>query len=165
VVDQLHGKRLRRESLSVTFAGLDIAELSKMPLDRVAGIMRPAADGTASEMAGMSPEKALVARRLAQDLLARISVLMELGLGYLSLERSTPTLSPGELQRPRLATQVRSNIVVEHDMRVVAASDWIIDIGPGAGAEGGRVVASGTPGEVAVSPESRTAPYLANLLA
>jgi excinuclease ABC subunit A len=56
-------------------------------------------------------------------------------------------------------------IVAEHDMRVVAASDWIIDIGPGAGAEGGRVVASGTPGEVAVSPESRTAPYLANLLA
>ncbi len=56
-------------------------------------------------------------------------------------------------------------IVVEHDMRVVAGSDWVIDIGPGAGDEGGRVVASGTPAEVARSPESRTAPYLARFLA
>jgi excinuclease ABC subunit A len=105
-----HGKRLRRESLSVTFAGLDIAELSKMPLDRVADVLRRATDETTSETARLSPEKVLVARRLVQDVLARITVLTELGLGYLSLERSTPTLSPGELQRLRLATQVRSNL-------------------------------------------------------
>ncbi|WP_163989029.1 excinuclease ABC subunit UvrA [Pyxidicoccus caerfyrddinensis] len=107
------GKRLRRESLSVTFAGLDIGELSRLPLKRVAEILRPAADGTgpgAAKLAREHPEQALVAARIAKDLLARISVLTELGLGYLSLERSTPTLSPGELQRLRLATQVRSNL-------------------------------------------------------
>ncbi|KFE63945.1 excinuclease ABC subunit UvrA [Hyalangium minutum] len=108
-----HGKRLRRESLSVTFAGLDIGELSRLPLKRVAEILRPTVNGTAPGMAKLSrehPEKALVAQRIAKDLLARIDVLAELGLGYLSLERSTPTLSPGELQRLRLATQVRSNL-------------------------------------------------------
>ncbi|MFY0567204.1 excinuclease ABC subunit UvrA [Archangium lansingense] len=107
------GKRLRRESLSVTFAGLDIGELSQLPLKRVADILRPTADGTApgaAKLAREHPEKALVAERIAKDLLARIQVLTELGLGYLSLERSTPTLSPGELQRLRLATQVRSNL-------------------------------------------------------
>jgi len=107
------GKRLRRESLSVTFAGLDIGELSRLPLKRVAEILRPTVNGTAPGMAKLSrehPEKALVAQRIAKDLLARIDVLAELGLGYLSLERSTPTLSPGELQRLRLATQVRSNL-------------------------------------------------------
>ena len=107
------GKRLRRESLSVTFAGLDIGELSRLPLKRVASILQPAADGTApgaAKLAREHPEKALVTQRIARDLLARIQVLSELGLGYLSLERSTPTLSPGELQRLRLATQVRSNL-------------------------------------------------------
>jgi len=107
------GKRLRRESLSVTFAGLDIGELSRLPLKRVAEILGPAADGTApgaAKLAREHPEKALVAARIARDLLTRIRVLTELGLGYLSLERSTPTLSPGELQRLRLATQVRSNL-------------------------------------------------------
>ncbi|MDY7228173.1 excinuclease ABC subunit UvrA [Hyalangium rubrum] len=107
------GKRLRRESLSVTFAGLDIGELARLPMKRVADILRPAADGTAPGAAKLvreHPEKALVTQRIAKDLLARIQVLTELGLGYLSLERSTPTLSPGELQRLRLATQVRSNL-------------------------------------------------------
>ena len=61
-------------------------------------------------MADEHPEKALVAQRIAEDLMARLTVLLDLGLGYLSLERSTPTLSPGELQRLRLATQVRSNL-------------------------------------------------------
>ncbi len=102
-----HGKRLRREALAVTFAGLDIAEMSAVPLVRLADILRPWADGI-DDVA--HPEKALVAQRIAQDLIARLAVLLELGLGYLSLERSTPTLSPGELQRLRLATQVRSNL-------------------------------------------------------
>ncbi len=103
------GKRLRRESLSVTFAGLDITELGRLPLVRLATLFGPAAAGTvASDPA--HPEKAIVTRRIAADVCARLEVLLELGLGYLALERSTPTLSPGELQRLRLATQVRSNL-------------------------------------------------------
>ncbi|HEV7733326.1 MAG TPA: excinuclease ABC subunit UvrA [Candidatus Binatia bacterium] len=104
---QCHGKRIRREALSVTFAGLDIAEMSAVPLVRLTDVLRPWASGIDD---AAHPEKALVAQRIAQDLIARLAVLIELGLGYLSLERSTPTLSPGELQRLRLATQVRSNL-------------------------------------------------------
>ena len=107
------GKRLRRESLSVSFAGLDIGEMSRLPMSRVAAIMRPYADGASpaeKRMAKDHPERALVAERIACDLVERLTVLLDLGLGYLSLDRSTPTLSPGELQRLRLATQVRSNL-------------------------------------------------------
>ncbi|WP_457090509.1 excinuclease ABC subunit UvrA [Microvirga sp. P5_D2] len=108
-----HGKRLRPESLSVKFAGLDIADISSLPLIRLADIFRPYADSTAPRMAKIEaehPEKAVVAQRIAQDLVARLSVMLDLGLGYLAVDRSTPTLSPGELQRLRLATQVRSNL-------------------------------------------------------
>jgi len=142
------GKRLKREALSVTFAGLDIGELSQMPLERMAEALRPAAEGrfdapepaadagrvsrkqaradTAKRVAAggsahqaspdvrrtpnLSVEKRIAAQRIAQDLLARIATLQELGLGYLSLDRSTPTLSSGELQRLRLATQIRSQL-------------------------------------------------------
>ncbi|MFP5247998.1 MAG: excinuclease ABC subunit UvrA, partial [Thermoanaerobaculia bacterium] len=102
------GKRLRPEALSITFAGLDIAEMSALPMKRLATILRPYADG--KKTSKDHPEKALVAERIAQDFIARLDILLDLGLGYLSLERSTPTLSPGELQRLRLATQVRSNL-------------------------------------------------------
>jgi excinuclease ABC subunit A len=107
------GKRLRRESLSVKFAGLDIADMSKLPLKNFVDLLAPYVNGTASALKKLekdSPEKAIVSRRIAEDLIARINVLLELGLGYLALDRSTPTLSPGELQRLRLATQVRSNL-------------------------------------------------------
>ncbi len=106
------GKRLRREALGVTFAGLDIAAMSRLPLARLADLLRPAAEARDAgvDEAVEHPEKVLVARRIAEDLLGRLAVVLELGLGYLSLERSTPTLSPGELQRLRLATQVRSNL-------------------------------------------------------
>ncbi|MDB5953123.1 MAG: excinuclease subunit, partial [Massilia sp.] len=111
------GKRLRRESLSVTFAGLDIADISRLPLARLAQLLRPHADGSARsrspayrKAAALHPEKLIVTRRIAEDLVARLNVLLDLGLGYLALERSTPTLSPGELQRLRLATQVRSSL-------------------------------------------------------
>jgi len=107
------GKRLRPEALSVTFAGLDIAEISRQPLQRLAAIFRPFADGTApgrGKENAARPEKVEVVRRIAADLAERLAVLLDLGLGYLALERSTPTLSPGELQRLRLATQVRSNL-------------------------------------------------------
>jgi len=178
-----HGKRLRPESLSVTFADLDIAAMSRLPLKRLATILQPYAGGSAGRMkklAAAHPEKAMVATRIAQDLEARLAILLELGLGYLTLERSTPTLSPGELQRLRLATQVRSNLfgvvyvldepsaglhpadteallsaldrleasgnslfVVEHGLDVIRHADWIVDVGPGAGQHGGRVLYSG----------------------
>lgn len=107
------GRRLRRESLSVKFAGLDIAEISRLPLAKLADLLRPYATGTAPGLAALAVahgEKAKVTERIAIDLVARLTVMLDLGLGYLSLERSTPTLSPGELQRLRLATQVRSNL-------------------------------------------------------
>ncbi|MBC7455043.1 MAG: excinuclease ABC subunit UvrA [Massilia sp.] len=107
------GKRLRQESLSVTFGGHDIADISRMPLQRLHTLLLPFAQGSAKQSvkdAQAHPEKLIVTQRIAEDLVARLDVLLEMGLGYLSLERSTPTLSPGELQRLRLATQVRSNL-------------------------------------------------------
>lgn len=140
-----HGKRLKKEALSVTFAGVDIGTLSQMPLDRVAALLQPIADGDFSAQEGgettdatttkrdranrkasgravhaaapdvrrtsaLSEEKRLAAQRLAEGVIARLHTLQALGLGYLSLDRTTPTLSPGELQRLRLATQLRSNL-------------------------------------------------------
>lgn len=143
-----HGKRLKRESLSVTFCGLDIGDFTHLPLDALADVLRPVAQGqqqpVAAEGAGtvlspaarkraalhraatgasahaaapdvrrtphLSPEKQLAAQRIAQELLARVQALTGLGLGYLSLDRATPTLSPGELQRLRLATQLASQL-------------------------------------------------------
>jgi excinuclease ABC subunit A len=104
---QCHGRRLRREALAVKFAGLDITELSRLPLKALAAMFSEHSLGAEDDE---HPEKALVTTRIATDLLARLSVLFDLGLGYLTLERSTPTLSPGELQRLRLATQVHSNL-------------------------------------------------------
>jgi excinuclease ABC subunit A len=103
-----HGKRLRREALAVTFAGRDIAEISALPLKALHAVFQPYAGAAPAD--ADRPEKAIVAQRIAQDLVARLAALLDLGLGYLALDRSTPTLSPGELQRLRLATQVRSNL-------------------------------------------------------
>jgi len=195
-----HGKRLRRESLSVKFAGLDIADMSALSLIRLADILRPAAEGTSGTIKKLEaehPEKAIVAQRIAQDLVGRISVMLDLGLGYLSMERSTPTLSPGELQRLRLATQVRSNLfgvvyvldepsaglhpadtealltaldrlkasgnslfVVEHDLDVIRRADWIVDIGPAAGEQGGFVLYSGPPAGLDRIQQSQTRRHL-----
>ncbi len=195
-----HGKRLRAESLSVTFAGLDIASLSRLPLARVDALLRPWAIGKAGGRGKQDaghPEKALVARRIAEDLCARLAVLLDLGLGYLQLERSTPTLSPGELQRLRLATQVHSNLfgvvyvldepcaglhpadtvallraleglkasgnslfVVEHELDVIRHADWIVDVGPAAGEQGGHVLYSGPPAGLARVEASQTRRHL-----
>lgn len=94
------GRRLRPEALAVTFADRDIAELSGLPLSGLAELLRPTA---VSDDDGVAPT-------LARDLVARIDVLTELGLGYLSMDRAAPTLSSGELQRLRLATQLRSGL-------------------------------------------------------
>src|SRR6185437_11402688 len=86
---------------------------SRLPLSRFASMLRPYVDGTSANAARIEtahPEKFVVMQRIAEDLEGRLAVLLDLGLGYLSLDRSTPTLSPGELQRLRLATQVRSNL-------------------------------------------------------
>jgi excinuclease ABC subunit A len=103
-----HGKRLRPEALTVKFAGYDIAEISGLSLKRLMTTVTPYAyEGS---LPTKSPERALVTRRIVSEIIARLHVLLDLGLGYLSLERSTPTLSPGELQRLRLATQLHSNL-------------------------------------------------------
>lgn len=107
--EMCHGKRLRSEALSVKFAGYDIAELGTLPLKRLNYILYPFAS-TRAILDSTNSEKIEVSRRIAADLTARLNVLLKLGLGYLSLDRSTPTLSPGELQRLRLATQLHSNL-------------------------------------------------------
>jgi excinuclease ABC subunit A len=227
------GKRLKREALSVTFAGHDIGALSRMPLSELAEVLRPAAEGhlapqehggqgvsraaarkdTARRVAAggaaheaapdvrrtpnLSEEKRIAAQRITHDVLERVDTLRDLGLGYLSLDRATPTLSPGELQRLRLATQIRSNLfgvvyvldepsaglhpadgealrvaldrlkasgnsifVVEHDLDVMRHADWIVDVGPDAGEQGGRVLYSGPPEGLRAVEASHTARYL-----
>lgn len=190
------GKRLRREALSVKFAGMDIGELSRLPLTRVAALLGPVARGETSTDI-RHPEQAVAAERIAADLLDRIRVVEQLGLGYLTLERATPTLSPGELQRLRLATQIRSHLfgvvyvldepsaglhpadtqsllraldelkaagntlfVVEHEMDVIRHADWIVDVGPGAGEQGGRILYSGPPEGLERVAQSSTRRYL-----
>jgi excinuclease ABC subunit A len=145
----------------------------------------------------LSAEKRLAARRIAEDLTARLATLTDLGLGYLALDRSTPTLSPGELQRLRLATQLGSQLfgvvyvldepsaglhpadgealldalqrlksagnslfVVEHDLAVMRRADWLVDVGPAAGEQGGRVLYSGPPAGLAAVAQSQTRRHL-----
>jgi len=190
------GKRLKPEPLSVTFAGMDIAEISRLPLKQLREVLGRGLGGRKMNLA-KHPEKALVVQRITEDISVRLEVLLDLGLGYLTLERSTPTLSPGELQRLRLATQVRSNLfgvvyvldepsaglhpadteallralerlkssgnslfVVEHELDVVRHADWIVDVGPDAGAQGGQIMYSGPLAGLADKRESRTRPYL-----
>jgi excinuclease ABC subunit A len=110
------GKRLKPQALAVTFGGRDIGEISQMSLTDLALALQPAAagasqpQGTGAHRPELSEEKRIAAQRIAQNVIDRIRTLQELGLGYLSLDRTTPTLSPGELQRLRLATQIRSNL-------------------------------------------------------
>ncbi len=194
------GKRLRADALAVTFAGYDITDFSRLSLKEVSELLRPFADGQEDERSRLAqhyPEQALARQRLAHDVVARLEVLLDLGLGYLQLERSTPTLSPGEMQRLRLATQLYSNLfgvvyvldepsaglhpadteallsaldglkaagnslfVVEHDLDIVRRADWIVDVGPGAGEQGGEIVFSGPTEDLRDVAASKTADYL-----
>jgi excinuclease ABC subunit A len=190
------GKRLKHEALSIKFAGRDIAALSHLPLHELTALLA----NSAARGAGRDPwpdEKRLAAQRIIANFQGRVSTLQHLGLGYLSLERSTPTLSPGELQRLRLATQIQSNLfgvvyvldepsaglhpadteallqaleqlkrggnslfVVEHDLEVMRRAEWIVDVGPDAGANGGRVLYSGPLQGLRGVPDSHTPRYL-----
>ncbi|MER6910279.1 excinuclease ABC subunit UvrA [Streptomyces sp. NPDC000594] len=216
------GRRLRAEALAVTFAGRSIAELAALPLTALAEVLAAeTTDGTegaestgGTEASGGTggapgrdhhggvpdggvPDGGASARVLTADLLARIGTVTELGLGYLSVDRPTPTLSSGELQRLRLATQLRAGLfgvvyvldepsaglhpadtealirvvrrlraagnsvfVVEHHLEVVRGADWLVDVGPGAGEHGGRVLHSGPVEELAPVTESVTRRFL-----
>ncbi|MEW1549945.1 excinuclease ABC subunit UvrA [Streptomyces tsukubensis] len=180
------GARLRPEALAVTFAGRSIAELAALPLRALAELL------TAARAGGDETTRVLTA-----DLLARIAPVAELGLGYLGLDRPAPTLSSGELQRLRLATQLRSGLfgvvyvldepsaglhpddtralltvldrlkaagnsvfAVEHHLEVMRAADWLVDVGPGGGEHGGRVLYSGPPAGLAGVPDSATRRHL-----
>ncbi|MER6690339.1 excinuclease ABC subunit UvrA [Streptomyces minutiscleroticus] len=179
------GGGLRPEALAVTFAGRTIAELAALPLTELAGVLNGADDTSEA------------ARALIGDLVSRIAPVVELGLGHLGLDRAAPTLSAGELQRLRLATQLRSGLfgvvyvldepsaglhpadtealltllgrlkaagnsvfVVEHRLDVVRGADWLVEVGPGAGEHGGRVLHSGPVEDLAKVSGSATARFL-----
>lgn len=189
------GRRLKPEALAVTFAGLDITEMAALPLADLEALLETALDTSDGE--ALSAEKQLAAQRLVDELRDRVSPIIQLGLGYLSLDRSTPTLSSGELQRMRLATQVLSQLFgvmfvldepsaglhpadgealvrilrslrdsgntvffVEHSLDVIRHADWIVDIGPGAGATGGEIVYSGPIDGLREAEHSQTRRYL-----
>ncbi|WP_382303636.1 excinuclease ABC subunit A [Herbiconiux sp. UC225_62] len=193
------GRRLKPEALAVTFEGRTITDVAAMPLDEVSELMAVtlAPDWEPLGAGPLPPEKRLAAQRLVEELLARLSPITDLGLGYLSLSRTTITLSSGELQRMRLATQVLSQLFgvvfvldepsaglhpadttallgilrrlrdsgntvffVEHSLGVIREADWIVDIGPGPGAAGGRVVYSGPLEGLRGAEESVTRRYL-----
>ncbi|MEZ5398056.1 MAG: excinuclease ABC subunit UvrA [Bryobacteraceae bacterium] len=182
------GARLKPGSLGVRFQGISIGEFAALPLDR------------ARETAGswkLDERERTIAGRVVQEIADRLRFLCTVGLEYLSLDRSAATLSGGEAQRIRLATQIGSRLrgvlyvldepsiglhprdnqrligtlgelrdlgntvlVVEHDEETIAAADYVIDLGPGAGRLGGHLVAAGTPGQVESSAASLTGQYL-----
>ena len=182
------GLRLRREALSVTVGGKNIQEVSGMTILRARDFLRSLS---------LNEKEAIIARQLLKEIDSRLSFLTNVGLEYLTLSRSAGTLSGGEAQRIRLATQIGSGltgvlyildepsiglhqsdnekllgtlrhlrdlgntlIVVEHDSDTMLAADYIVDIGPGAGVHGGRVMAAGTPAEIMACEDSLTGQYL-----
>lgn len=183
-----YGARLKPETLAITVGGLNIAELTAMTIREADEFL---------EKIELTPREFKIANQILKEIHARLNFLLNVGLDYLTLSRSAGTLSGGEAQRIRLATQIGSGlqgvlyvldepsiglhqrdnnrllatlkklrdlgntlIVVEHDEDTMYAADNIIDIGPGAGANGGRVVAQGTAKEIMQVPESITGQYL-----
>ena len=182
------GRRLRPEALAVTVGGLSIFDATELPVDQALPFFN------ALELTG---NQQLIAAQILKEIRARLGFLQSVGLSYLTLSRASGTLSGGESQRIRLATQIGSSlmgvlyildepsiglhqrdndkllatlcrlrdlgntlIVVEHDEDTMRAADWLIDIGPGAGALGGQVVSAGTPEQVMADPNSLTGQYL-----
>ena len=182
------GKRLRKESLAVTVGGIDIYDLTCMSIRALGDFM---------EKLELTPTQLKIGAQVLKEIRARVGFLIDVGLDYLTLARATATLSGGEAQRIRLATQIGSGlvgvcyildepsiglhqrdndkllrtlknlrdlwntvIVVEHDEDTMLAADYIVDIGPGAGSHGGRVVAQGTAEEIMANPDSITGQYL-----
>ena len=183
-----HGARLRPEVLAVTVGGLNISEFTALPITEELAFL---------DRLTLSEKDAQIAESILREVRSRLHFLQSVGLQYLTLARSASTLSGGESQRIRLATQIGSSlmgvlyildepsiglhqrdnekllatlrelrdlgntlIVVEHDEDTMRAADYLIDIGPGAGAHGGQVVACGTPQEVMENPNSLTGQYL-----
>jgi excinuclease ABC subunit A len=183
-----HGKRLRPESLAVAVNGISIADFTELPVTR--------ALETAKKIQ-LTGREAIIAGRIVHEIVERLQFLNAVGLGYISLNRSAATLSGGEGQRIRLATQIGSKLrgvlyvldepsiglhhrdndrllkaledlcdlgntvlVVEHDEETIRRADYVIDLGPGAGRQGGQLVASGTPDDIVQSPESLTGAYI-----
>ena len=183
-----HGKRLKPAALAVTVGGLNIAQFCELSVVDALKFV----DGLV-----LSDREKIIAERILKEIRSRLGFLNSVGLGYLSLSRSAATLSGGESQRIRLATQIGSSlmgvlyildepsiglhqrdngkliatlkrlrdlgntlIVVEHDEETMRAADYIIDIGPGAGVNGGNVVAQGTVEDICACPESVTGQYL-----
>ena len=182
------GKRLKPESLAVTVGGKSIAEVSDMTVS--------AAEAFINGLTLTETER-MIAERIVKEISARLGFLKNVGLDYLTLSRGACTLSGGEAQRIRLATQIGSGlmgvlyildepsiglhqrdnarlldtlkgmrdmgntlIVVEHDEETMLSADYLVDIGPGAGEHGGRIVAEGTPGEIMASENSITGQFL-----
>lgn len=183
-----HGARLRPEVLAVTVAGLSIVDVTAMPVKECLNLL---------ENIQLTPKQTAIAHQVVKEIRARLSFLVNVGLDYITLDRASATLSGGEAQRIRLATQIGSSlvgvlyildepsiglhprdngrlistlkrlrdlgntvIVVEHDQETIMSADHVIDIGPGAGSEGGRIVCSGTVEDVIRCDESVTAQYL-----
>ncbi len=184
------GTRLKVESRNVKVNGRNIVEISRLPLTSLA-------EWLSTVGARLGPEHVSIAEPIISDLDGRVRRLIDVGAGYLTLERSYPTLSAGEAQRLRLAALLGSGLtgvqyvldeptiglhprdtgrlisvmrklrdlgntvlVIEHDMDVLRAADHVVDVGPGAGREGGKIVAEGTPEAVARSAGSITGDYL-----
>lgn len=185
---ECHGARLKPEVLAFKVGGLSIHELTELSIGEIQDFM----DGLE-----LTEKEMIIAAQIKKELSARIGFLANVGLGYLTLARSAGTLSGGEAQRIRLATQIGSGlvgvlyildepsiglhqrdndrllatlkglrdlgntlIVVEHDEDTMRAADYLVDIGPGAGEYGGRVVAQGTVDDLIAAPESMTGKYL-----
>ena len=183
------GTRLRREARFVRVGGRSIVEVSALPIGDALAFFRGLA---------LSPTESEIARPIVKEILARLGFLIDVGLDYLALDRGAATLSGGEGQRIRLATQIGSKlvgvlyildepsiglhqrdnarllatlrqlrdlgntvVVVEHDRDTILAADHVIDMGPGAGVHGGRVVAAGPPAVIMADPASLTGRYLA----
>ncbi len=189
------GARLRKESLAIRVGGLNIAELTRKSIkDAVAFFAALGANGDAASLTEKERE---IARRILKEIRERLGFLMNVGLDYLTLDRTAATLAGGEGQRIRLATQIGSSLmgvlyildepsiglhqrdnvrllstlkrlrdlgntvlVVEHDEETIRAADYVIDLGPGAGVAGGRVVAAGPPEAVMADRASLTGRYL-----